>query len=323
MSIVFIGTPAFAVPSLRALVEGGFNMSAVLTQPDRPAGRGRKPRASPVAEVATELGLDLMKPESLRDPNAVSALAGLQPEAIVTVAYGQILRPEVLAIPPKGVLNVHPSLLPRWRGPTPVPAAILAGDRITGVTIMLMDQGMDTGPILSQTEHPIDDEDTAGSLLEALSQTGARLLGETLRDWLDGAIEPRPQDDSAATTCSLIRKQDGEIDWSLHVVDIWRRVRAFNPWPGAFTTFGGEMFHIWRAWPVPSRKADPGLVIGLDRDVLDGLPLHARDAGFAVGTGEGLLAVRDAQRAGRRALPAPELARGMPDIIGARLGEGE
>lgn len=319
MSIVFIGTPDFAVPSLRRLASDGVEIAGVLTQPDRPAGRGRTLRPSPVALAAGELGLPLLKPARLREPAAVDALRAIQPEAMVAVAYGQILRQEVLDLAPKGVLNVHPSLLPRWRGATPVPSAILAGDDATGVTIMLMDAGMDTGPVLARTEHPITDVDTAGSLLASLADVGANLLSETLPRWLAGEIDPQPQDDATATVCSLIRKEDGEIDWSLPAVDIWGRVRAYNPWPGAYSTIRGELFHIWQAWPLPGGSASPGTISALDAS--DSLPEQARDAGFAVATGDGLLAVLQAQRAGRRALPSTELLRGMPDLIGARFGD--
>lgn len=318
MSIVFIGTPEFAVPSLQRLAADGFDISAVLSQPDRPAGRGRGMRPSPIAVAAEELGLPLLKPQSLRDPDAVAEVAALQPEAIVAVAYGQILRPEVLDIAPKGVLNVHPSLLPRWRGPAPVPAAILAGDETTGVTIMLMDPGMDTGPILSQVDHPIHDADTAGSLLTALADVGAGLLSDTLLRWLAGELEPQPQDDAEATVSSLIRKENAQIDWSLPAVDIWRRVRAYNPSPGAYTTLNSELLHIWEAWPLKSDARAPGTVVPLDDR--EALPDPARDASFAIGTGDGLLAVVTAQRPGRRSMPSADLLRGMPDLIGARLG---
>lgn len=321
MSIVFVGTPDFAVPSLRQLVSDGFHVSAVVTQPDRPAGRGRKERPSPVSLAASELGLNVLKPEGLRSPAAIADIASLEPEAIVAVAYGQILRQEVLDIPPRGVVNVHPSLLPRWRGPSPIPAAILAGDSETGVTIMLMDAGMDTGPVLSQTSEPIADTDTAGSLLDRLSRSGATLLSDTLRRWLAGQIEPRPQNGFRATTCSLLRKQDGEIDWSLPAIDIWRRVRAYNPWPGAFTSLNGEQLHIWQAWPIGAEPGqDPGTVVQINSSLSDALPDHASGASFAVRTGDGLLAIVEAQRAGRRSLPSAELLRGRPDLIGSRLG---
>jgi len=319
MSIVFIGTPAFAVPALRRLVADGHSISAVVTQPDRPAGRGRQPRSSPVKLTAAELSLPVLQPASLREPKAVEQIRSLAPGVMVTVAYGQILRPELLEIPLRGVLNLHPSLLPRHRGPTPIPAAILAGDKITGVSIILMDAGMDSGPILAQCEHPIEASDTAGSLNDKLSVLSADLLAETLPRWMAGRITPEPQDDHLATKTPLLRKKDGAIDWSRSAVEIWRQVRAYNPWPGAFTEAGGAMLHIWRAWPLPNANAEaPGLVVALDAEQRSGLP-HPASAAFGVETGEGLLAPLEVQRAGRRTLSAAEFLRGAPGLIGTRL----
>ncbi|TET99449.1 MAG: methionyl-tRNA formyltransferase, partial [Dehalococcoidia bacterium] len=215
MAIVFLGTPAFAVPSLRRLADEGYEIAAVYTQPDRPAGRGRRLTPPPVKTAALAMGLPVRQPESLRDPSALAELTSLHPEVGVGVAYGQILRQEVLAIPPKGVLNVHPSLLPRHRGASPIPAAILAGDRETGVTIILMDPGMDSGPVLAQRSLPIEDWDTAGTLTEKLAPLAADLLAETLSRWLQGEIDPQPQDHSLATKAPLLKKEHGAIDWSL------------------------------------------------------------------------------------------------------------
>lgn len=321
MSIVFVGTPAFAVPALRRLHADGHPISAVITQPDRPAGRGRHTISPPIKLAADELGLPVWQPATLRDAEVLRQLAALQPQAIVAVAYGQILRREVLDLPPRGVVNVHPSLLPRWRGASPIAAAILAGDEETGVTIMLMDPGMDTGPLLAREAAPISPEDTTGSLTERLSGLGADLLSRTLPRWLAGEIEPQPQDDSAATATRLIRKEDGAIDWTLPAVDIWRRVRAYNPWPGAHTTLDGEPLHIWRAWPLEDdTTSPPGAVVALDDVARAPLPAGLPAAPFAVQTGRGLLAVLEIQRAGRRALAAADFLRGMPDLIGRRLG---
>ena len=317
MAIIFIGTPAFAVPSLQRLVADGHHISAVITQPDRPAGRGRQPRPSAVKLAAESLGLAVLQPESLRDPTTLDHVRALAPQCVVAVAYGQILRKEFLEIPPRGVVNVHPSLLPKYRGASPVPAAILAGDDVTGVTIMLMDAGMDSGPILAQSPYSIDPEDSAGTLSDKLSAFGAALLGETLPRWLRGDITPQPQDASPATTTSLLRKEDGAIDWSRTATEIWRQVRACNPWPGAFTNVDGEPLHIWRAWPLaPLPTAEPGAVVALTPEQRASVPDNPP---FAVQTGDGLLAVREAQRPGRRSLPAVELLRGMPALIGKRL----
>jgi methionyl-tRNA formyltransferase len=320
MAIVFIGTPDFAVPSLERLAADGHPIAAVITQPDRPAGRGRRPNPPPVRTAAERLGLAVWQPADLRDAEALERLASLEPEVIVAVAYGRILRRKVLNIPPRGVLNVHPSLLPRWRGPSPVQATILAGDEETGVTIMLMDEGMDSGPVLAQQTHAVSPHDTAGSLMDTLAGMGADLLAGTLPRWLSGEIDPVQQDESLATVSSLIRKEDGLIDWNLPAVDIWRRVRAYNPWPGAYTTFEGDLLHIWRAWPVASGgTAEPGTVIGLSADDLGEVPREAGAAGFAVQAGDGLLAVTEVQRAGRRRLPAADFLRGAPGLAGAAL----
>jgi len=272
MAIVFLGTPAFAVPSLRRLVAEGFEIAAVYTRPDRPAGRGRHPAPPPVKTAALELGLEVRQPESLRDPAVLAELAALRPEAGVGAAYGQILRQEVLDIPARGVLNVHPSLLPRHRGASPIPAAILAGDAETGVTIILMDAGMDSGPVLAQRRVPIQDSDTTGILLSGLAEVAAGLLAETLPRWLRGEIQPQPQDDSQATKAPLLKKEQGAIDWSLPAVETWRRVRAYNPWPGAYTTIEGALLHVWEAWPLADGGAAPGTVVSSRRSSAPGFP---------------------------------------------------
>jgi methionyl-tRNA formyltransferase len=321
MSIVFIGTPPFAVPSLHALARDGHSIAAVITQPDRPAGRHRTPRPPPVKIAALELGLMVLQPANLRDSDTLKRLHELSPEVIVVVAYGQILRPAVLEIAAHGVLNVHPSLLPRWRGASPIPAAILAGDDRTGVTVMLMDAGMDSGPILAQGEVPIDDNDTAASLSDTLSQAGASLLAQTLPRWIAGDIAPQPQDEAEATTCPLLRKEDGAIDWVLPAIDIWRRVRAYNPWPGAFTFLGADLLRIWQAQPLAfSSSKEPGAVLELNNRWANELLPNIRDqAAFVVQTGSGLIVPLEVQRAGRRILTADEFLRGMPGLVGRRL----
>ena len=321
MSIIFIGTPTFAVPSLHALADSGHSIAAVVTQPDRPAGRRRTLTPPPVKLAALDLGVPVLQPPALRDTDTLAGLRALSPEVFVVVAYGQILRRDVLNIPPRGVLNVHPSLLPRWRGASPIPAAILAGDERTGVTIMLMDAGMDSGPLLAQKEAPVQESDTAGSLGERLAEVGAGLLAETLPRWLAGEIEPRPQDDSRATTCPLIRKEDGALDWSLPSTDTWRRVRAYNPWPGAYTMLDGELLHIWQARPLDANSsARPGTVLELGEGWMNDVRVEAmKQAAFAVQTGRGVLVPLEVQRAGRRALSAAEFLRGVPGLIGQRL----
>jgi methionyl-tRNA formyltransferase len=314
MSVVFLGTPEFAVPSLEHLVSAGFDIAAVYTQPDRAAGRGRKLAAPPVKLAAQRIGLPVFQPPSLRDPDALAALRSLTAEAFVAVAFGQILRPEVLEIPPKGVLNVHPSLLPRWRGASPIPSAILAGDNETGVSIMLMDEGLDSGPILAQERCEILEDDSALTLGRRLAEQGGRLLASTLRDWIGDRITPKAQDATLVTTTRLLKKEDGRIDWRRPAVEIWRAVRAFNPWPSAHTSLKGEFIRIWRARPLDAASSvAPGEVVGCSpSDIAD-------EAAFAVQTGDGLLAVLEIQREGKKALPSAEFLRGMPGLIGMRF----
>lgn len=320
MAIVFIGTPAFAVPALQRVVAAGYEVSAVFTQPDRPAGRGRTKTPPVVKAAAEELGLPVYQPASLKEGGVIDQIRALAPELIVGVAYGQLIVPQVLAIPPKGVLNVHPSLLPRWRGASPVAAAIAAGDEETGVTIMLMDEGLDSGAILSQTERAISDTDTTGSLTAALAEEGAELLAQTLPRWLAGEIDPQPQDESVAMVCRRLRKADGLIDWTQTATEIWRQVRAYNPWPGAHSSLDGATMSFWRAWPLDTGSGEPpGTVMAAPND----LPAAAEGAAFAVQTGHGALAVLEAQRAGKRSLGSAELLRGMPDLIGRRFSVPE
>jgi methionyl-tRNA formyltransferase len=306
--LVFMGTPEFAVPVLEALV-GQYQVVAVVTQPDRATGRGRRVKSSPVKKTALAHDLPLLQPPSLRRPEAAAELRELAPDVIVVAAFGQILPPEVLAIPPHGCLNVHASLLPRYRGGSPIAAAILAGEEQTGVTLMLMDEGMDTGPILTQAECKIEPQDTTGTLSVKLAHLGADLLVETLLRWLDGRIAPQPQDDSPATYCRIINKKDGLLDWSLPATALWLRVRAYHPWPGTYTYWRGKLLKILRAQPVtigPSGE-EPGRVISLDD-------------GVAVVTGTDALLLEEVQLAGKKTLAIQEFIRGRRDFIGSILG---
>lgn len=306
--LVFMGTPEFAVPVLEALA-GPYQVVAVVTQPDQAAGRGRKVESSPVKKAALAHNLPLLQPPSLRRPEAAAELRELAPDVIVVAAFGQILPPEVLAIPPQGCLNIHASLLPRYRGAAPIAAAILAGEEQTGVTLMLMDKGMDTGPILAQAGCEIEPQDTAGSLSVKLARLGTDLLMETLPRWLNGQITPQPQDESLATYCQIIAKKDGLIDWSLPANALWLRVRAYDPWPGTYTYWRGELLKILRARPVPidPSSEQPGRVISLDD-------------GVAVVAGTGALLLEEIQLAGKKALAAQEFIRGQRDFIGSALG---
>jgi methionyl-tRNA formyltransferase len=312
--IVYMGTPDFAVPALAALhttaVENNWQVVGVVTQPDRPSGRGKRLLMSPVKEYALAHDLPVLQPGRLRrEPDAIDALRALAPDVMVVAAYGQILPKTVLEIPRFGCLNIHASLLPAWRGASPITAALLAGQRETGVTLMLMDVGMDTGPMLAQARMSIDAADTTASLEQRLSTQGADMLVETLPRWLAGEIAPTDQADlpGQVSTCSLVKKQDGLIDWHLPAAQIERMVRAFAPWPSAFTTWNGQNFKIWQA-QVMAGHAKPGEVISMD-------------AGVAVGTGKGLLSLLKVQPASKRAMDVPSFLNGAPDFVGSRLGE--
>ena len=304
--IIFMGSPEFAVPSLRALA-GRFNVVAVVTQPDRPAGRGRQLSPPPVKRVAIELGLPVWQPDSLRREEAVERLRSFQPDCVVVVAYGELLRPQVLAVPAQGCLNVHASLLPKYRGASPISAAILAGEQETGVTIMLLDAGMDTGPILAQERLPILPEDTRASLEGKLAMLGADLLVRTLPGWLAGSLTPVPQDHSQATLSRALAREDGRIVWSQPALYIERQCRALDPWPGAYTYWQGKLLKVWRGRVIGAvAAAQPGTVLRTDQ-------------GIAVATGDGLLRLLSIQPEGRGPMRAEDFARGRPQFIGALL----
>jgi methionyl-tRNA formyltransferase len=306
--LVFMGTPEFAVPSLRALAER-YDVALVVTQPDRPAGRRRALRPPPVKVAAQALGLPVYQPDSLRGPEPLARLQAVEPAAIVVAAYGEILRENVLSLPAHGCVNVHASLLPRHRGAGPVAAAILAGDAETGVTIMLMDAGMDTGPVLAQAALPIGACDTTGTLTARLAELGARLLVETLPRWLAGEVEPQAQDGAQATYAPRIRKSDGLIDWTAPAEVIERQVRAFDPWPGAYTYWQGRRMRITRAEPLTSwcGREEPGTVLETAE-------------GPAVASGEGALVLRELQVEGRCCVDCVSFLRGQRDFVGSVLG---
>lgn len=244
---VFMGSPDFAVPALRALAAANYPLVGVITQPDRPAGRGNRLTPPPVKIAALELGLEVFQPERLRAPEAMQRLREWNPDLIVVAAFGQILRPEVLTLPRFGCINIHASLLPRHRGAAPIQAAILAGDKETGITIMLMDEGIDTGPVLSQRSIEILPTDTGGSLFEKLSVLGSELLLETLPRCLNGEIQPQPQPAEGATYAPMLKKEDGLLDFSRPAAELERKIRAFSPWPGAFMPWQGGLLKIHRA----------------------------------------------------------------------------
>jgi methionyl-tRNA formyltransferase len=309
MRVVFLGSPDFAVSSLEALAtHPQIDVALVVTQPDRPAGRGRRLTSTAVRSAAERLGLNVYQPASLRDPEAAKPLASARSDLLVVVAYGELLRRHVLELAPAGCINVHPSLLPRYRGAAPIPAAILAGDRQTGVTIMRLVRRLDAGPILVQQPLDITRDDTAGSLSDRLAQLAARMLPATAIQHVAGAIEPRPQDELLASYTREWTMEDARIDWADSADTIERLVRASNPWPIAWTTVAGERLRIIDValHQVSASSADPGVARRHDRTVV-------------VSTGAGTLELVTVQPAGKRAMPAADWWRGAREET-LRLG---
>lgn len=293
--IVFMGSPDFALPTLNALNKN-FDVVGVVTQPDRPSGRGRNLQPPDVKRLAISLNLPFIQPSNLKQEDALYQLEEWSPDVIVVAAFGQILRENVLDLPPFGCINVHASLLPRWRGAAPVQAAVLYDD-ITGVTIMKMDKGLDTGPILSQRAVPIPGEMTAGKLFDNLAQIGADLLVETLPKYINGEIQPQQQDDEKATYAPRLKKEDGELDFSQPAVYLARMVRAYNPWPGAFQFFDGSRLKIYQAHAAEEIRANPG-----ERLVYNEKP--------AWGTTKGVLVLDQVQAAGKSRMSGEAFLRG-------------
>jgi len=304
MDIVFAGTPHFAQVALEALLDAGHRVRLVLTQPDRPAGRGRRLEPPPVKRFAEQRRLAVLQPPSLRDARIVDAIAAQAPEAVVVAAYGLLIPRTILELPPRGCLNIHASLLPRWRGAAPIQRALLAGDAQTGITIMQMDEGLDTGPILRQKAIPIFEDDTAGSLHDRLASLGARLLIETLAS----PCPPRPQGTDGITYAAKVSKEDAHIDWRQSAAVLERTLRAFDPAPGAYTVWHGEPLKLYRGQVEVREAAEPGLILAADTK------------GVVVACGEGALRVTELQRSGGRRLPAAAFLAGHPLTPGTRLG---
>ena len=310
MRLVFMGTPAFAVPVLAGLTAlDGCEVAGVYTPPDRPAGRGRRAQSPPVKEFALEHGLRVHQPASLRSPEAQSELAALEPDAIIVAAYGKLLPPPVLELAPLGCLNIHPSLLPRHRGPSPVVTTILEGDQVTGVTLMLLDQGMDTGPLIAQTEYSLHGDETADTLTGVLFGMGGELLQESLPRWQSGELKDKPQDDSLATVTRKLERADGQADWTLTAEELERRARAFTPWPGLFTNWNGSGLKLVEVSVLP-HKSGGGEI---------GVVVKTGEPAAAVVTSHGLLGLKTIQLEGRRAVAVSDFLRGAPGFIGARL----
>ncbi len=310
LRIAFAGTPEFALPALRALLASPHRVVGVLTQPDRPAGRGQKLRASPVKLLAREAGLPVDQPATLKLADARRELEHWAPDVLVVVAYGLILPPPVLALPRLGCINIHGSLLPRWRGAAPIQRAILAGDAETGVTIMRLDQGLDTGPVLLERRRPIGSHETAGDLHDALAELGAVALIEALDGLAAGTLHERPQPASGVTYAPKLEKSEAPIDWGASAVHIDRQIRALFPWPVAETRLIGEPLRVLKgqlAAAPATEHPTPGTLLGL------------ADQGLLVACGEGVMALSELQRAGRRPVTARDFANAVR-LDGLRFG---
>jgi len=315
-----MGTPEFAVPSLRALVAAageGLAVVGVVTRPDKPVGRGRQLVHSPIKQAALEAGLPVLQPGPLRRAEAQAALRELRPDLIVVAAFGQLLPREALELPTYGCLNVHASLLPRWRGASPIAAAIRAGDAETGVTIMRMEEGLDTGPILNFHATPIGLDETTGALTERLARLGAELLLETIPRWLAGAITPTPQDDERATMTRPLRKEDGRLDWRLPAPELARLARSVTPWPGAFTTWQGKLLKTPQVAAIAREGGEAELAPGTCYPLPPGDPRGA----LACACGEGALALQVIQFEGKRAVAGADALRGHAALAHAVLGQ--
>ena len=322
MRVVFFGSPAYALPTLRGLLAApGVEVAAVVTQPARPRGRSGEPVPTPAARLAAEAGAPVLAPQRITRAET-AALAALAPDAGVLAASAHLLPSHLLEAFPHGVLNVHASLLPRHRGASPVAAAILAGDDATGATIMRVARALDAGPVLGSAATPIGPLDDAGTLTDRVAELGARLLLDLLGPWAAGEIEAEPQDEALATWAPALTKSDGALDWRRPAGELWRRVRAFRPWPLASTARGGQPLIVHEAWPVaaPGADAEPGAVLDGGGAPL-GEALPGRHARAVVACGEGGLALLRVQRAGRRAQDIEDYLRGDRSLIGSRLGE--
>jgi len=306
---VFMGTPDFACGTLQGLIDAGVNLVGVFTQPDRPKGRGKKLAPPPVKVLAQEHGVPVFQPQRLRRPEAVEELRQLEPELVVVVAYGQILPKEVLEIPKHGCINVHASLLPRYRGAAPINQAIIDGETETGITTMLMDEGLDTGDMLVKRALEIPPDETAGELHDRLAELGRETMVETLRQLCAGELKPQVQDDALSTYAPMLKKEDGRVDWTRSAGDLHNQVRGLSPWPGAFTSLGEEVLKF-AATRVVDGNGVPGSVLAADA------------SGVVVACGEQALLLGGLQLPGKRMLPAAEFVRGAKLEVGERLGKG-
>ena len=309
MNLVFAGTPRFAVPTLEKLVDSGFHVPLVVTQPDRPSGRGMELNGSPVKEAATRLGLRVVQPNKIKEnPEFRGELTEIRPDAVIVVGYGRIIPQWMIDLPVLGNLNVHASLLPKYRGAAPIQWAIARGEAVTGVTTMRIDAGLDTGDILLQSELPITDQDTAETIAPKLAGLGAELMVETLRGLREGSVVARRQNHEQATLAPILTKHDGEIDFHRTATEIWNRMRGFQPWPGAFTRFRGKNLHIWDARPVEVKVPTGAIRI----------TGHLPTVGCSRGTA---LELTQVQVEGKKRMSAPDFVNGYRPYDGELLGQ--
>lgn len=320
MRLVFMGTPDFSVPSLRALVSGGYEVVGVFTQPDRPAGRGKQLKPSPVKVAAEELNLPVFQPEKIKTPEAIQQLRFLAPDSIIVVAYGQILSKDILQLPSKGCINVHASLLPAYRGAAPIHWVVIKGETRTGVTTMLMDGGLDTGDMLLKREVMISNEATMGEIQDELAALGGELILETLNALEKGSLIPIPQT-GESNYAPLLKREHESLDWSRRAAELHDQIRGLNPWPGAFTTFRGENLKVWRSTPFLQSEKDLETEAFLKGSIGDpGQIIQVLEEGLIVQTGEGILQILEVQPAGKRAMPAKDFFNGRHGQVGDKLG---
>lgn len=312
MKIIFMGTPDFSVGTLEALTRAGHEVTLAVTQPDKPKGRGKSMQFPPVKEAALAHGIEVYQPAKVRDESCIEYLRNYEADIIVVVAFGQILPKEILTMPRYGCINVHASLLPKYRGAAPIQWAVINGEQVTGVTTMRMDEGLDTGDMILKEEVVLTPEETGGSLFERLAQTGAELCLKTLTVIEDGTAVYTPQDHTQATHTTMIKKQLGEIDWNKPAEELERLIRGLNPWPSAYTHLNGKTLKIWKAAVAEqegNRQAEPGAVAEVTKDSL------------AVQTGQGLLKLLEVQLEGKKRMPIDAFLRGCSVELGYRLGK--
>lgn len=311
MRVIFMGTPDFSVGALKSLAENGYEIAGVVTQPDKPRGRGKASAMTPVKEAALELGLTVYQPSRVREQSFMDTVRALNPDVIVVSAFGQIIPKALLELPRYGCVNIHASLLPKYRGAAPIQWAVMDGEPVSGVTIMQMDEGLDTGDMLAKTEVPLEPDETGGSLFDKLSRAGADLLIRTLPALEQGTLTPEKQPlESPTAYARMIRKEDGRIDWNLEAEAIERRIRGLNPWPSAYTELTGKILKIWRAEVLPKESGQaPGTVT------------EAGKGGFCVQTGKGVLRLLEVQLEGKKRMDAQAFLRGFHAVPGMKLEE--